>query len=115
MGTQRGCVTFLGSHSLSAQGRVDPGVAWLEVSAGHVLESVVGVGAWTHTRVPSFSGLIPEESPESSFLLEGDILRPVSVSMHTHTHTHTHTHRGVKEPHGWCQRPVSPSLGIMGV
>ena len=89
-------MTFLGAHSLSAQGRVDHGVAWLEVSAGHVLESVVGVGAWTHTRVPSFSGLIPEESPESSFLLEGDILRPVSVSMHTHTHTHTHTHRGVK-------------------
>ena len=38
MGTQRGCVTW--SHSLRAQGRVDPGVAWLEVS-------VVGVGACT--------------------------------------------------------------------
>ena len=32
-----------------------------------------------------------------------------------HAHTHTHTHRGVKKPHGRCQRPVSPSLGIMGV
>lgn len=48
------------------------------------------------TCVPSFLGLIPKESPESSFLLEGDILRPVSVSVHTHTkYTHTpstHTH-----------------------
>ena len=46
-----------------------------------------GGGMNPHTCIPSFSGLIPEESPESSFLLEGDILRPVSVSAGTHTHT----------------------------
>lgn len=33
---------------------------------------------WTMCTHLSFPGLIPEETPESSFLLEGDILRPVS-------------------------------------
>ena len=37
-----------------------------------------------HAPLPSFPGLIPEETPESSFLLEGDILRPVSVSVRAH-------------------------------
>lgn len=31
-----------------------------------------------HTSPSPFPGLIPEEAPENSFLLEGDILRPVS-------------------------------------
>lgn len=31
-----------------------------------------------HASLPPFPGLIPEETPENSFLLEGDILRPVS-------------------------------------
>lgn len=43
------------------------------LSLKHVL-----CGAWAHTHLSLPPELIPEETPENSFLLEGDILKPVS-------------------------------------
>lgn len=47
--------------------------------------------SWGEHSPAFFPGLIPEESPENSFLIEGDILRPVSVrAIHAHMQTHVH-------------------------
>lgn len=72
---------WTGAWGHIAQGRSGselglPGLV-AKVSAGPSGEPVSG-GLSPHTLLPFFPGLIPEETPESSFLLEGDILRPVS-------------------------------------
>lgn len=69
-GDSEGLCDLPGVTQPQGPGKGGPGVAWLEVPAGHVLESVVRVGAWTHARV-SLPFRADSKESQSSFLLEG--------------------------------------------